>query len=169
MIAVTLTRASGLVNNHTVDATWEVFWQYMSAQVGLILSTATAFRTFFVARSRRSPEVTNHAAWYRTLLLQLTPMLNSTRRIHRRNLKSPSSPDTTKDLSERTQEMMALPQIPPPTMTGIRTYITGVGKRTWTPSQIMASRKGQSTRQSQIMLSRTFEVDVEHSAAGPDH
>lgn len=168
MIAVTLTRASGLVNNHTVDATWGLFWQYMSAQVGLILSTATAFRTFFVARRRRFPEATNHAAWYRTMLRQLTQMLNSTRRTHDRNQKSPSSPDTPNDLSERTEEMMALPQIPQPTMTGIRTYIKGVGKRTWTPSQIMASRKGQSIRQSQIMLSRTFEVDVEYSAAGTD-
>ena len=168
MIAVTLTRASGLVKDHTIDATWEVFWQYMSAQVGLILSTATAFRTFFVARSRRSPEVTNHAAWYRNLLQRLTQMLGSTRWTHGRNPKSPSSPNTSNDSNEHSEEMMALPQIPQPTMTGIRTYIRGIGKRAWTPSQIMASRNGQATTQSQIMLSRTFDVDVEDSAAGPE-
>lgn len=168
MIAVTLTRASGLVNTHTVDATWEVFWQYMSAQVGLILSTATAFRTSFVARSRRSPKVPNHAAWYRHLLRRLTQMLGSIRSTHGRYPNSPTLPNTSNNLSERAEEMMALPQIPQPTMTGIRTYITGVGKRTWTPSQIMASRKGRSTTLSQIMLSRTFDIDVEHSAPGPD-
>ena len=168
MIAITLTRASGLVNDDGVDATWEVFWQYMSAQVGLILSTATAFRTLFIARSRRSPQVTHHAAWYRTLLRRLNQMLSSTRWTHGKNQKSSSRPNTSKDLSERSDEMMALPQIPQPTITGIRTYIRGIGKRTWTPSQIMASRNGQSITQSQIILSRTFDVDVEDSAAGPD-
>lgn len=51
IIAVTIIRASGIRQGTTIDSVWETYWQVISAEVGLIMTSATAFRTFYVARS----------------------------------------------------------------------------------------------------------------------
>ncbi|PVH84950.1 hypothetical protein DL98DRAFT_608996 [Cadophora sp. DSE1049] len=51
IIAVTIIRASGIRHGNSIDSVWETYWQVISAEVGLIMTSATAFRTFFVARS----------------------------------------------------------------------------------------------------------------------
>ncbi|EPE28708.1 hypothetical protein GLAREA_09829 [Glarea lozoyensis ATCC 20868] len=50
LIIVTIIRASGLVNKGKLDTTWEIFWQIMSAEIGIMIATATTFRALFVAR-----------------------------------------------------------------------------------------------------------------------
>ncbi|KAG4437710.1 hypothetical protein IFR05_006793 [Cadophora sp. M221] len=51
MIAVTIVRASGIRQGSVIDSVWETYWQVMSAEVGLIMTSATAFRTLFIART----------------------------------------------------------------------------------------------------------------------
>jgi hypothetical protein len=50
LIIVTIIRASGLVNKGKLDTTWEIFWQIMSAEIGIMIATATTFRALFVAQ-----------------------------------------------------------------------------------------------------------------------
>ena len=155
MIAVTLTRASGILNHDFIDATWEIYWLYLSAEVGLLMATATAFRSFFIARSRRRAEPGSKPTWYETELQRLRSVLRSTRassRKHREQLHS------SEEHSARDVESMSLPQIPPPTMTGIRTFISGSGKKNWTRSPMMASRSEEDPMQSRILQSTTNDV-----------
>lgn len=50
LIALSITRASGLVWKGKMDYVWEFYWIIMSANVGVILASASAFRAFFVAQ-----------------------------------------------------------------------------------------------------------------------
>ena len=159
MIAVTLTRASGIVNDAGIDATWETYWQYVSAEVGLLMASATAFRTLFVSPSRRRPQAGFHSKWYTNALQRLRSALRSSRKTDPINREPFNS---SEELSERTEELMALPQIPRSTMTGIRTFISGNGKRSWTRSQVMASHNEADSMHSQILHSRTIDVDIEY-------
>ncbi len=55
---------------------------------------------------------------------------------------------------------MALPQIPRPTMTGIRTLISSSGEQSWRRTQLMDSRGELDGMRSHILIDRT--VDVEY-------
>jgi hypothetical protein len=52
MIATTIARVSGLIYHGMVDTIWETYWTLISAEVGVFMAAGTAFRTFFVTRSR---------------------------------------------------------------------------------------------------------------------
>ena len=66
MIAVTIVRMSGIVytDGQSIDAVWEIFWSFISAEVGLLMSTLTAFRAFFVSRSTRNFDPHAKRSWY---------------------------------------------------------------------------------------------------------
>jgi hypothetical protein len=143
LIAVTLIRASGLaaVVNGSIDAVWESYWQYISAEVGLILSTATAFRAFFVSRNIRvKKDGRFHVSWYTTTMRRLRSFVPS----NWRSTGSGSGPQQWSQSEDSPgpdwESSEALPQIPRPTMTGVRTFIRGQGKTRLAPSQIMVSQ-----------------------------
>ncbi|KAI9042819.1 uncharacterized protein KD926_004884 [Aspergillus affinis] len=50
IIGFSIIRAAGLVHNGAVDTTWAMFWHFIIAEVGVLVTSATAFRSFFVAR-----------------------------------------------------------------------------------------------------------------------
>ena len=54
VIIFTVTRASGLQWQHKLDFLWEVYFQVVAAEVGLILVSMTAFRALFVSRAARN-------------------------------------------------------------------------------------------------------------------
>ena len=63
LIVFTLIRpASMRTANSVIDVTWASFWQYVSAEVGIILTAIPVFRTFLVRQSRQSRSP--HRAWY---------------------------------------------------------------------------------------------------------
>jgi hypothetical protein len=51
VIILTIVRAVGLYHADQFDSVWEVFWQMMAAEFGLIMTSVTASRAFLVARS----------------------------------------------------------------------------------------------------------------------
>lgn len=53
MVIFTVTRASGLEWHGKLDVLWEVYFQIVAAEVGLILVSVSAFRALFVARARK--------------------------------------------------------------------------------------------------------------------
>ena len=158
MIAVTLIRVSGIIAGDAIDATWGTYWQYLSAEVGLLMSTATAFRTFFVSRDIRRHEARPHATWYTNLLRRLKSIVLSIRtRSRRQGTKLSSSGGS----GEQIEDVSGLPQIPQPAMTGIHTFIRRNGRSSWAPSQFMTSRGSRGSMPSQILLSRSVDIDVE--------
>jgi hypothetical protein len=52
LVALSITRVAGLVHNSQVDDVWEVFWLTMSADLGVFLAAASAFRSFFVSQKQ---------------------------------------------------------------------------------------------------------------------
>lgn len=52
MIVLSIVRVSGLLYHDIVDAIWETYWQFLSAEVGVFLAAAVSFRSFFVAQNR---------------------------------------------------------------------------------------------------------------------
>lgn len=56
VIAFTITRASGLEWKGNLDVLWEVYFQIVAAEVGLILVSMTAFRQLFVSRTARNQQ-----------------------------------------------------------------------------------------------------------------
>jgi hypothetical protein len=61
MIVVTVMRLVGLRRGRVLDVLWEIYWQFVAAEVGLILTAAAALRTLFVVRAP-SPLVAAAAA-----------------------------------------------------------------------------------------------------------
>ncbi len=53
MIIFTVIRAGGLDWQDKLDVVWEVYFQIVAAEVGLILVSITAFRALFVSRAAR--------------------------------------------------------------------------------------------------------------------
>ena len=54
MVVLTITRVSGLRFKGNLDAVWETYWLILSAEVGIVLTSVSAFRAFFVSRSNRN-------------------------------------------------------------------------------------------------------------------
>ena len=51
-ITFTITRASGIKFRGRLDAIWEVFFQTIAAEIGMILTAVSAFRELFVSRAK---------------------------------------------------------------------------------------------------------------------
>ena len=54
MVALTITRVSGLKFKGNFDTIWETYWLILSAEVGIVLTSVAAFRAFFVSRTNRN-------------------------------------------------------------------------------------------------------------------
>lgn len=110
-IGVSIVRVSGLKvpGLQSVDVVWQVYWQYVEVCIGIMIVSATAFRTFFVQRAAR-----NSAR-------RSTPRSNFALRFRQK---------MQRDSSESNDEFgHGLPgHIPGGTMTGIRTFIDANGK-----------------------------------------
>lgn len=126
VVIFTLTRASGLVWHGTIDVVWEVYFQIVPAEVGLILVSMTAFRAMFVSRAARKPHSPQKgpSVWVRSrsfLRILVDP----------RRWMSRHSKDTTggqKDDTVKRGFNGELPSIPGATMTGINTFINCQGE-----------------------------------------
>ena len=134
MIIVALVRASGLRTSKAIDSVWGTYWQFISAEVGLIMTAVTAFRTLFISRSERSRQSPRRAwHWYAKSkgLLKRTLIPGAWR--------SNFADKSVRGSKEPSYKAAELPNIPRATITGIRTFINRRGKTQTGPSQIMHS------------------------------
>ena len=126
VIMFTLTRAGGLVWLGSIDGVWEVFFQVVPAELGLILVSMTSFRALFVSRAARnqhSPQK-GPSVWVRTRCL-LRNLVDP------RRWMSKYSKDTTGGQRDDTMKggfSGQFPSIPGATMTGIQTFINCQGE-----------------------------------------
>ena len=148
MIAVTLARASGLVIVGGIDNTWVIYWQYLSAEVGLLLSSGTAFRTFFVSRSTRRGDNETNVKWYITVLQRLKGFFTLLGSLDGTHLKLLSSGGARQHLDDR----FDLPEIPSGNMTGIRTMLGRTGRSSCVPRQLPVNHTEPISSPPQVIL-----------------
>lgn len=139
MIIVTIIRVSGIKRDSRIDYMWESYWLIMSAEVGIILAAATAFRAFFVARNNKEVRQPGGQKffWYydsKQVLKQLFSL--STWRAKSSEHSSELQKAQGEDLYDVQQQNF--PMIPQAQLTGIRTFIGNHG-RTRNDSAIMRS------------------------------
>ena len=133
VIIFTITRASGLEWHGKLDVLWEVYFQIISAEAGLILVSMTAFRALFVSRSaakpQRSPHMSYPTFWSRSKSsLRKLFDLRGWSTLYR----SKNSSGQEKLAHTYTEDSYDLPNnIPGGTMTGVQTFINDQGQNRW--------------------------------------
>ena len=144
VMVCTIARISGLSYHETVDATWETFWQFEAASLGLTLTSVAAFRSFFVTYrvSHNQQEVSDFEA-LRLLWAKLDQML-------RRAFSTPSLKTSAwytqhikasdADRSPNGNAGMGLGDIERGTITGLRTFIQDYERAPTSASEIMSSQ-----------------------------
>ena len=125
VIIFTVTRAFGLEWQDKLDVIWEVYFQIVAAEIGLILVAMTAFRALFVSRAARNQHSPHGdpSSWTKSLSV-LRKLLNPRRWMLR------YSKDMTEGHTHRAVENgfgERLPSIPGATITGINTFINQQG------------------------------------------
>ena len=126
VIIFTVTRASGLEWQGRLDVLWEVYFQIVAAEVGLILVAMTAFRAMFVSRTARNQHSSQeHLSFWMKSKNALRSLLGPRRWIssNSKDVSSDQKHDTTKGGFDG-----KLPSIPGATMSGIYTFIDHQGE-----------------------------------------
>lgn len=125
MIVLTIIRIAGIDLHNHFDTIWVTFWQFLAAEIGLILAAMTAFRSLYVSRTKerrlRSPE--DGSLWSSRNFLY--------RRFGTWGLRSTGHTSSEADAIDV--------NIPGGTITGVRTFIKGPGKTKDRNSLIMLS------------------------------
>lgn len=146
MIVATLIRAVKVNEGNRIDATWELYMQYLAAEVGLILTSFTAFRQFFVARARVGDD-SAETGWK-------TRVGSLWRRLLGGKSWGSETGETTGESGEsggsgKKGEKKAgreeLPGVPRGTMTGIRSWIDRHGR-----TRMMDSQATQTTQTTMV-------------------
>jgi hypothetical protein len=110
MIATTIIRLSGLINKGVVDALWTSYWNVISAEVGIFMAAAIAFRSLFVANSKSKAPQDPPKRYFGDSFLRV---------FHRK--KSSTWDESQADATE-------LPRIPRAQLTGMRSFIDAQGR-----------------------------------------
>ena len=124
MIIATVIRVAGIQNDGYIDHIWETYWILVAGAVGIILTAITAFRSFFVARQNRR-EQPRSPSWYRRSKERLKWKFGSKEASGTDSGWTGDTDETKVDPIHPPPKVSWLPQIPKPTMTGIRTFING--------------------------------------------
>ena len=121
MITTTIIRVSGLKGgpDGTLDSGWEVYWQIVSAEVGIAMTAVTAFRSMLVNHRSASRASSERYRGVRGVIKKLGswPSWLSTSR----------SGSAYTDEQRRARPLDDLPKVERGTLTGIRTFIEGQG------------------------------------------
>lgn len=145
MVIFTITRASGLEWRGKLDVLWEVYFQIVAAEVGLILVSMTAFRALFVSRSARKqqPPQKRPSLWTRGKSA-LKRLIDPRQWPLKYTKDSPGGQqqDTTKEGLD-----VKLPNIPGGTMTGMRTFISHQGEVTQSDTELSTYETATETSQ----------------------
>ena len=108
MIMIAIIRISAIRGHTSLDIVWGDFWNQTEACTALITVSFSAFRSFFVARESREREAQNRQRfWY----------MNKKDRLR--------SAWRQRQFRFGSEELDGLPDIPQPTLTGMRTFING--------------------------------------------
>lgn len=122
VIIATVIRISGLRFDGKIDPIWEMYWQYIAAEVGLTMTSVTTFRVYFVSRCieerQASPDGRYHFfhASLQSFKRTFSPIVRQSRR-------NGASSGASRD--GKIMDLESLPRAPHGTITGIRSIIQG--------------------------------------------
>lgn len=144
MIIVTVIRISGIKSEGQVDQVWETYFTIAAAEIGIVLTTVSAFRTLYVSRQKKNPAAAEQSPEYRTMWY--SDVMYHLRRaflpsLWRIGSKPQQGPEGLQS-EENGIVMQKLPDIPRAYMTGFRTFIRGHGKER-KESRVMESHATQ--------------------------
>ena len=142
VIVCTIVRITGLSYHKRVDVVWETFWQYVSASIGLTMTSVPAFRGLFI--SYRVDHRQQEESEFRSLWL----LYDKIKQAFRRTLNLQSwrtriwcSRDNEDAAKLDSCHNIELGKIERGTITGLRTFIHHFQlKPAATPSQVMNSQ-----------------------------
>ena len=137
-IICTITRITGVSVGRTIkslDSVWEIYWQFIAANVAITMTAATAFRTFFVSRvkDKRPQSPRSKDSWYTKSKRLLWSAFSL------RSWRSQPQADHSGSGGNSDGPLELENQIPQGTMTGIRTFINGHGRTKFHNSQTLDS------------------------------
>lgn len=143
-IACTIARISGIHTGRTVssiDSVWELYWQFIAANVALTMTAATAFRTFFVVRKDGGPQSpSSQNSWFlRGRHFLRSAFSHPFSLFQSRRGRSKLSGSSSGSEGNHNAPMELYHNIPRGTMTGIRTIISGQGRTAAGHSQVMST------------------------------
>ncbi|CAI6340010.1 unnamed protein product [Periconia digitata] len=123
MIAITITRITGLQWKGKLDLVWEIFFIAIAAEIGLSLVAITAFRALYVSKSksRHVPGAISTFNWYhkgKSFMLGVFSNIGG---------NSARGKSESHEMHGKTDDDLGDP-IPNATMTGMRTFIDQNGK-----------------------------------------
>ncbi|KAL8902465.1 MAG: hypothetical protein Q9207_004686 [Kuettlingeria erythrocarpa] len=128
VIIFTVTRASGLEWRGKLDVLWEVYFQVVAAEVGLILVSTTAFRALFVSRANQKQNSPQNSPSIFTKTYQTLKRILDPRRWTSSHSKKDSDGHRERNVKEEFDGK--LPNIPAATMTGMQTFVDDHGVTT---------------------------------------
>ena len=126
-IVCTIVRVAGVrtsSNNSSLDTVWQTYWQFITADIALTMTAATAFRTFFTSRhDKEEHRSESSGSWlgqrWRAFKVALSP---------RSWRKKSGAQEAVEDTSTPTPRI-ELPLVEErATMTGMRTFIDNQGR-----------------------------------------
>ena len=160
MIMITIIRVSGIKAHDQIDQTWESYWLILSAEIGIILTSITAFRAFFVSRNRdraiQSPG--KRMQWYYENKLFLKRTFNPS--LWRSKSRHQSSSEGYEAFDDGNVALKNLQEIPRAHMTGVQTFIDKQGK-TMNNSTIMQSQAIQEHDDTWPLSKREPESEIQ--------
>lgn len=127
MIVLTIIRVSGLHAESSFDSAWEVYWLIVAGEVGLILTTGTAFRALFVSRNQKvmGPQLPVDSSKIFSRTKELLRLIATPKRWRTRRTSETSGAIDSISARHEMHGIMALPGIERGTITGIKTFING--------------------------------------------
>ncbi|KAI4129287.1 MAG: hypothetical protein LQ338_002296 [Usnochroma carphineum] len=144
IMACTIMRIAGLSYYNTVDATWETFWQFVAASIGLTMSSVAAFRSLFISHqvSHRQQETSDFES-IRLLFAKVKQAFRQTFSIQSWRTKTGNSKENDTTQSSDADQGMDLGEIERGTITGLRSFIHKYQRTPVTASQVMYSQTGK--------------------------
>ena len=146
-------RISGFVYHHTVDEAWETFWQYISASIGLTLTSIAAFRSLFISYnvSHRQQE-TSDLRSLRLLYVKIKQALSRIFSIQTWRMRAwfPSKSDSGQ--TDNADHRIHLGSIEKGTITGLKTFVRQYQREPATVSQMMYSQTGKEVDETKTWL-----------------
>ena len=127
-IICTIVRVAGVrtsSSNSSLDTVWQTYWQYITANIALTMTAATAFRTFYISR-HQDPHARRHdpkKSWFSRSWQSFKRVLGQW------SWRGKSSALEIGEESSSSDRGMVLPRIEErATMTGMRTFINRQGE-----------------------------------------
>ena len=153
----TITRASGLEWQGKLDVLWEVYFQIVAAEVGLILVAMTSFRALFVSRTARNhPSPPEYGSFWAKSKSVMRRLLDP-RQWSSKDTSQGQRPSNTED-----GLIGDLPGIPAATMTGMQTFINHQGETIVSDGRFSTGSASLEAHQDNWPLSKHASVLVDH-------